>query len=346
MTSIDDRGRRAGADLRRAADHTAGPPLGQLADRRRRSAQRLTAVGVVVVLMAAGAVVLAQPDSSGQALDVGTPELDAGLADAPEVDPQPGDVASPDGGDSGRDAVGNGGGGDRPQGTTTPVAEGGSSATTPGRTVDGRSVPSTTLRSGSPTSTAPASDSSLSTSPGTTPGDSSSPPTTAPPGSTPGEPSPPTTVPPTTVPPPTVPPTTVPPTTVPPTTAPPTTVPPTTVPPSAWVASCAAAERLLAAASAVDQGTSNDIVGVALLFLEASASLPTGVAAAEVAYTAQLVSAIENGTSVAPLAGDFTANAETLAFELGVGCGYPGGLPLPASTIPQIFTLVFELGLF
>jgi hypothetical protein len=35
-----------------------------------------------------------------------------------------------------------------------------------------------------------------------------------------------------------------------------------------------------------------------------------------------------------------------LVAELGDGCGTPGGLPLPATTLPLIYSLVFESGIF
>ncbi len=319
MSSIDDRGRRAGADLRRAAGHRTGPPLGELTARRRTRVQRSVAAGAVVAVLAGGVWSIARPDPVREGVEVTStgPAADPAATDEVRRPAGRNDVATPE---------------------VTPEDE----ATGPSGTAPSTSGPSSPTTA--PTSTRPGGQPSGGTATTATATPSGA---TSPVGSLPADPDAPDPTPTTT------PPTTTPPTTTPPTTPPPTT-PPVVGPPTgpstpsspAWAPACAAADDLLELAWAVDAGTSDDMAGVALAFIRTVRSVPDGVAPVEVAYTEQLIRSIEQYIRVAPLAGDFLQNAEVLTLAIGRGCGTPGGLPLPATTVPRIYSLVFESGIF
>lgn len=314
MSSIDDRGRRAGADLRRAAGHHAGPPLSELTARRRTRVQRSVAAGAVVVVLAGGVWSITRLDPVREGVDV--------TSTGPAADPAATDeVRRP----VGRDDVAT------PQVTPEDEATGPSDIAP---STSGPSAPTT-----APTSTQPGGQPSRGPATTATAAPSGA---TSPGGSLPADPDAPDPTP-----------TTTPSTTTPPTTTPPTT-PPVVGPPTgpltpsspAWAPACAAADELLELAWAVDAGTSDDMFGVALAFIRTVRAVPDGVAPAEVAYTEQLIRSIEQYIRVAPLAGDFVQNVEVLTLEIGRGCGTPDGLPLPTTTVPRMYSLVFESGVF
>ena len=81
MSSIDERGRRAGADLRRAAGLRTGPPLDELTARSGGRTRRAVAVGLVRVLVAGGAWSLARSGEDATSIEVrgvGSDDLDRG----------------------------------------------------------------------------------------------------------------------------------------------------------------------------------------------------------------------------------------------------------------------------
>lgn len=331
MSSIDDRGQRAGADLRRAARHHAGPPLAEITSRRSGHLNRTVAIGLVVAVIAGGAWSVARPDATPESVEVSSAGPGEGSTVGEDGRPAPGrndadgePAASPDGAPAGSS-------------DTAPETTGPSVA---------NPVAPTTPRSGGQPSTRPTTRSAPSAASPATPDPSGSPsPSIQPPSSQPTTPDAPETPdPPTSTPPSTTPPSTTPPTTVPAVLGPPTG--PLTPTSSAWAPTCAAADEFLQLAWAVHTGSSDDTVEVALRFIRTIRSVPAGTAPVEVAYTESLLRSIEQGQRVAPFAADFLPNADTLVLVIGAGCGTPEGLPVPPSTLPRLYSQLFESGIF